>query len=1041
MHILHAGFHGRRLLIWAEKETEIRGPRRAKPGRKPDNPDARPHPYDPGCEGLKDILTDIGIAASHCDPAAGKGVLWLPTKGEEPLPSDSLVGTPPPNQAKIRLAPWRTAVMRLGPSDAVELLCRCAGSHRVEPGVIAGEDVKFWTRAMRLAGSIVARQKFLPGIRGEGPSCRAVWEAVLTGDDAEAVSDLAGGMPASARAFADPQDGDPPEVSPRQHLVRFVDWTVDWLVRSSGSLPEALPRDEFESVDDAWFHALKTRSGELDWDGEEVEELRHRIQEWRRPISVAAKAPWRLCFRLEEPDVEDEENALITAIDTSSDQWSLTFLLQPHDDPSLRVPLAEIWNTEEEVLPALERSDADVREFALSALGRAAEICSLVDRSLQDSQPARVRMDAEEAYRFLARDARMLQQAGFGVFLPKWWTRDGARNRLKARATVRSPAMGGSGMMRLDSVVEFDWRLALGEHELELEELQRLADLKVPLVRVRGEWIEVDPDQISTALEFWRESRQQEGTVRDVVEMDVGAAEAADEIEVEDITAEGELAELIEELNAPEQFETVEVPEGFEGRLRPYQARGLSWLKFLRNWGLGGCLADDMGLGKTIQTLALVQMDREEGCTRPVLVVCPTSVVNNWEREAARFTPHLPVMVHHGSDREKGEEFLRMARRQGMIISSYGLLHRDIDFLNEIRWAGVVLDEAQNIKNPETKRAKAARSLEAEYRLALTGTPVQNHVGDLWSIMQFLNPGLLGSRSEFKRTFLMPIQSGSSPEAAEKLRRITRPFVLRREKSDTSIIQDLPEKMEMNVYCNLTEEQASLYSAVLEQMNRGLEGAGDMQRRGLVFSTLSKLKQICNHPAHFLDDGSGLEGRSGKLARLREMLEEIIEVGESALVFTQFRKMGDRLKTYLQRIFGREVLFLHGGVSPKKRSQMVDKFQSADDRIPVFILSLRAGGTGLNLTAASHVFHFDRWWNPAVEDQATDRAYRIGQDKNVEVHKFICAGTVEERIEEMIEQKKDVADAVVGSGEGWLTELSDGRLKEVFRLSREAVGE
>jgi SNF2 family DNA or RNA helicase len=446
-----------------------------------------------------------------------------------------------------------------------------------------------------------------------------------------------------------------------------------------------------------------------------------------------------------------------------------------------------------------------------------------------------------------------------------------------------------------------------------------------------------------------------------------------------------------------------------------------------------------MGLGKTIQALALIARDWEANGKRPVLLLCPTSVVNNWQKEAARFTPGLPVMVHHGVGRRKGEAFRAEVEKHAIVLSTYALLHRDLEHLREVSWAGVILDEAQNIKNPETKQAQAARSIPSDYRLALTGTPVENNVGDLWSIMEFLNAGLLGTQSEFKRTFFIPIQAEQDPEAAARLKRLTGPFILRRLKTDKSIIADLPDKLEMKVFCSLTKEQASLYTAVVREAERSLDRAEGIQRKGLILATLSKLKQICNHPAQFLGDNSSIPGRSGKLARLREMLEEVLAVGDRALVFSQFAEMGEILRRHLQETFGREVLFLHGAVPKRQRDRMVERFQGDADGPPLFILSLKAGGTGLNLTRASHVFHFDRWWNPAVEDQATDRAFRIGQTRNVQVHKYLCAGTLEEKIDEMIERKKAVAGQVIGAGEGWLTELSNQDLKRLFALRTEAV--
>jgi SNF2 family DNA or RNA helicase len=492
----------------------------------------------------------------------------------------------------------------------------------------------------------------------------------------------------------------------------------------------------------------------------------------------------------------------------------------------------------------------------------------------------------------------------------------------------------------------------------------------------------------------------------------------------------------------------LEPTAGFQGTLRPYQVRGYSWLEFLRQWGFGACLADDMGLGKTVQTLALIQRDWESTPSRqrrPVLLICPMSVVGNWQKEAARFTPDLPVMVHHGGTRTRGTQFRKEATKQAIVLSSYSLLYRDFEVLRPVEWAGLVLDEAQNIKNPQTKQAQSARALRADWRIALTGTPVENHVGDLWSIMEFLNPGWLGSQAEFKRTFHVPIQVEQDPDAARRLQKLTGPFILRRLKTDKSIIADLPEKLEMKVFCTLTKEQASLYEAVVEQAARDLDSAEEgIQHKGVVLATLAKLKQVCNHPAQFLHDNSSIPGRSGKLARLTEMLEEVLEEGDRALVFSQFAEMGGLLRRHLQETFGREVLFLHGAVPKTQRDRLVARFQDVgrNGLAPrIFILSLKAGGTGLNLTAANHVFHFDRWWNPAVENQATDRAFRIGQKSRVQVHKFLCVGTLEEQIDAMIEQKQKVAGVTVGSGEDWLTKLSTEELKQVFALRHEALAE
>jgi SNF2 family DNA or RNA helicase len=503
------------------------------------------------------------------------------------------------------------------------------------------------------------------------------------------------------------------------------------------------------------------------------------------------------------------------------------------------------------------------------------------------------------------------------------------------------------------------------------------------------------------------------------------------------VDADGWLGDLLSG-QADRRLEPMAAPDGFGGELRPYQQRGLAWLSFLGELGLGAVLADDMGLGKTVQLLALVAA---APAGQPTLLVCPMSLVGNWQREAARFTPDLRVHVHHGADRLEGDDLAAALAGADLVITTYGIAARDIAALRTVRWARVVCDEAQVIKNHATAQARAVRALPAAARIALTGTPVENQLSELWSIMEFTNPGLLGSAQAFRERYAIPVERHGDPEAAERLRRITRPFVLRRLKTDKSIISDLPEKQEMKVWCNLTQEQASLYQAtVTDMLSRIDDASDDITRRGLVLATMAKLKQVCNHPAHLLGDGSRLAGRSGKLARLEEICTEIAADGDKALCFTQYAEFGRMLQPYLAARIGCTVLFLHGGTGKKQRDALVARFQEADEPV-LFLLSLKAGGTGLNLTAASHVIHIDRWWNPAVEEQATDRAFRIGQRRDVQVRKFVCVGTLEERIDAMIEEKKALAEQIIGTGESWLAGLSTARLREVITLSPDAVPE
>ncbi len=1086
MIILHAGMMGDELLLWGEQPLQMDSAPSKRRKRSSKVVGSALFPYGtPEQELLLALHTSGVIVAtprSHSQPMT----VWLPTVDSVPVPSSSMIANPPEAHMKLDLAPWIVTTYPFSQEEALALLGACRGKVTLAPGILVGQDLVFWTIALRFAGSLVARQQFLPGLIKNQETYRACWEPVFRGDDAEQLALLAKGMPAVARALSQKPDASP--VAPASSVLeRFLASMVDWLVRSAlvDSPPSFRPETKhpktrsgkkptsgINSLHDRWLQALHTPDGLVDGEDAELAQLVEQIRDWRRPVAASVNAPFRLCFRLEDPDKKeageeqpfpaspgDQDRPSIMATEDHwpsglGTNWYVRYLLQAIDDPSLLVPLQEAWATKGRMASLFKRQGGKVQEYALAALGQAAGISLDIEESLQGSLPGGYHLDTAGAHAFLTEQAMALEQAGFGVMLPAWWSRKGTKLRLIAHANVKSPKMqGGGGSLSLEKIVQFDWEVALGDEKLSLQELRMLAKLKTPLVKVRGQWVEMNQEEIQAAIDLLGKKVAGSGTVREVIRMALGGTPTTGGMAFGGVNATGWIADFLAELEGQAPFEELSVPQQFHGTLRPYQVRGYSWLSFLQRWGLGACLADDMGLGKTPQTLAFIQTRwltaREKNpqvSKRPTLVICPTSVVSNWQREAAHFTPDLPVLVHHGVARSKGAAFQKAVRKQAIVISSYALLHRDIDYFKEVEWGGIILDEAQNVKNPETRQAKAARSLKADARIALTGTPVENNVGDLWSIMEFLNPGYLGTQAEFKRNFFIPIQANHEPEAAERLKRLTGPFILRRLKTDRSIITDLPEKQEMNVFCPLTKEQASLYAAVVKDAETALTQSEGIQRKGVVLATISKLKQVCNHPAQFLGDHSAIPGRSGKLARLTEMLEEMLTVGDRALIFTQFSEMGALLQRYLQETFGREVLFLHGGVSKKQRDQMVNRFQSKDAvSVPmrhspsIFILSLRAGGTGLNLTQANHVFHFDRWWNPAVENQATDRAFRIGQTKNVQVHKYLCAGTLEEKIDEMIERKKEVAEQVVGTGEGWLTELSNDQLKELFALRAEAV--
>lgn len=1026
MIILHACFFDKQFLLWGESPPETNS--KSEPSHKTDAQIS--FPFDAGFKNLSNTLKAIEFGHKIYKRDSSQALVWLPTKGDAPLTSSHIINIPPTNRRKIKIQPWRVTVLAFNLDRAVNILCQCMDKALLAPGILIGNDLAYWATALRFAGSIVAREKFIPSLLEEKKQFRAIWKPVFEAKEGEILNALAKGMPDVCRA-ASLDAKTQPDTSANVVLSGFLQQAVDYLVRSAQLNHRSL-RKSFDSLHDQWLFALGSPDGVMKGGLSELAQLASQVKNWQRPISVFSEAPFRLYFRLEEPSEQKKSR--------KKDTWYVRYLLQDASDPTLLIPVEEAWNAKGQKAKLLNRAGFQPHEYMLFSLGQASNMCPNVEASLKTNNPGGYEIDDQGAYVFLTERAAILKQMGYGVMLPAWWTRKGTKQRLTLKAKVKSPQMQSGGGLSLNELIDFQWEIALGDKKISLRELQQLAKMKSSLAKIRGQWVEINAEEIQQAIDYWKSKKETKASLCEIVQMSLGQASTPSGFDFGGVTATGWIKDSLHQLNSKSSFREIAVHEKFNGTLRPYQIKGYSWLSLLQQWGLGACLADDMGLGKTIQTLALIQCNWHTKAKRPVLLICPTSVVGNWHKEASRFTPELPILVHHGVARIKGETFKKKVREYAIVISSYALLHRDFETLKKVSWSGVVLDEAQNIKNPVTKQSQAARSLPADYRIALTGTPVENNIGDLWSIMEFLNPGFLGTQAAFKRSFFVPIQARRDPEAIQRLKKITGPFILRRLKTDKSIIHDLPEKMEMKVFCNLTKEQASLYEAVVNDVTEALQSAEGIQRKGLVLSTLSKLKQICNHPAHFAGDRSSIPNRSGKLARLTEMLEEVHEIGDRALIFTQFTEMGSLLQTYLQEQFGREVLFLHGGVAKKSRDQLVERFQ-CDEGPNLFILSLKAGGTGLNLTQANHVFHFDRWWNPAVENQATDRAFRIGQNKNVQVHKFLCVGTLEEQIDEMIESKKEMAEGVVGTGEGWLTELSTDELKDLFTLRKEAVAE
>jgi superfamily II DNA or RNA helicase len=986
-------------------------------------PRPRPHPF---AAGIEDLAQALGRACPEIDPTAsvaGELYMLLPSDEHRPQASPHLLRADDSGAASgrpDRLHPWVIPAATFGVADAVEFLLGLPGGD--QPGLAIGDSPRFLAEISKLALELLARGRVMPTLGWSEDRWMARWEPIATDPgDAERLRLLAGSIPPLLRAEVGlSEHGSPPEKIVDGALGAFVDACARRFL-AEPLLPRAARGRAPASVE-AWITALTAADPVVAAEGLELAALSEQLDAWRGAMEhYAAHRTFRTCFRLSAP----EEPASPLA----EEPWRVEILLQAKDDPSVLVPAQDVWCSNGDGLRVLGRLIEDPQERLLGGLGHALRLWPDLGPALHEVAPTDVELDTAAAFRFLRDAVPALERAGFGVLSPAWWH---TRLRLKLTAEPFKEWEEGSGLFSLAGLCAYEWRIAVGDATLSVSELRELAAMKLPLVMSRGHWIVLRSEDVEAALKFF-EGRKERGEapaaelLRESLALDGGR----DELPATEIESTGWLSELLSQ-GGERKLRQMPTPATFGGELRPYQQRGLAWLSFLSSLGLGACLADDMGLGKTPQTLALLLAEREGRRSRkrlsPTLLICPVSVVGNWQREAERFAPSLRVLVHHGPDRSKGRAFTAVTRQADLVITTYPLAVRDRETLAAAKWERVVLDEAQNIKTSDAKQTRAIRSLAARHRIALTGTPVENRLSELHSIMDFLNPGLLGPAATFKRSYATPIERYRDGGATERLRQATGPFILRRLKTDRSIISDLPEKIEMRIDCHLTKEQATLYQAVVDEMIEKAEHTTGIERSGIILAALMKLKQACNHPAHLLKDRSALD----------EILAEALAEGDKALCFTQFAEFGHLLRRHLQERLGREVLFLHGGTAQAARDEMVARFQ-ADGGPPLLVLSLRAGGTGLNLTAANHVVHFDRWWNPAVEDQATDRAFRIGQRKNVQVRKLTCVGTIEERIDMLITQKKDLAERIVGTGERWITELDTAQLRELVTLSHEAV--
>ncbi|MFF5566907.1 DEAD/DEAH box helicase [Streptomyces sp. NPDC012623] len=869
----------------------------------------------------------------------------------------------------------------------------------------ASPSAAFWGSAALLALRLAARGRLLPGLTASGHDA---WRAgPLDAEDLDRIRTLAASMPPGAHAVPVDASGPGPYLLPEpERLLRdFLDAVIDGLPRTPAA-PTVTGGPAFTAVPPRRFPALRG---------------------WADDVAAGHDAGVRLSLRVELPGLTDTDPP---GGGPATPPAAFRAVLQMHSvsDPTAVADARAVWSGS--AGPAF---GARARTDALLALHRAARAWPPLAPLLSAAVPDAIELADEDIAELLGEATHTLAATGVRVH----WPRNMART-LSASATLGLPGAGeaasapaadrtGSGLpsfLSADALLSFTWQFALGDLRLDRAELDRLAEASRPVVRLRDQWVLIDPAQARRA----RESRDRTLTPVDALEAVLTGSTEADGRRVE-VHATGALAGLRDLLADPERAEQrVGQPAALAATLRDYQLRGLNWLHRMTSLGLGGCLADDMGLGKTITLIALHLLRATEPATAgPTLVVCPASLMGNWQREIERFAPGTAVRRFHGASRT-----LEALVDGEFVLTTYGTMRLDAARLAATDWGLVVADEAQHVKNPYSATAGQLRTIGGRARVALSGTPVENNLSELWALLDWTTPGLLGRLGTFRTRYARSVESGEDPAAAERLAALIRPFLLRRRKSDPGIAPELPPKTETDRAVSLTGEQAGLYEAVVRETLAAIAEADGIERRGLIVKLLTSLKQICNHPAQYLkEEQPRLADRSGKLELLDELLDTILAEGASVLVFTQYVRMARLLERHLTAR-GVPTGFLHGGTPILEREAMVDRFQSGG--IPVFLLSLKAAGTGLNLTRAEHVVHFDRWWNPAVEAQATDRAYRIGQDRPVQVHRMITEGTIEDRISEMLARKQRLADAVLGSGEAALTELTDAELADLVEL-------
>ncbi len=965
---------------------------------------------------------------------------WLPGYRKAPEPSPQLAGVIelPKSKGKLMLRPYAIDTCMLSGEELLLLLSLVLESPILGDETYAGYDLRFWAGSYQWCLKLVANQNYYPGLVYQEEGWQSRWKVYLNDPEEALLLAYAKHLPSSARCLGC-DEKQPPVGAPTQILRKTLHYLADQWIRQQAekqhSKQYAYQEEPARTAQAEWLLSLYRKNPGLSSKVFDFSALEKQIKTWQYSFLIQKTLPFQLLLQVAEP--EEAKGADGFDGEKLPSSWHIQYLIQSRIDPSLILPLQEVWDNSAQVAQCYHFSATHLLQGIYHLLGHANQLCGeLLDFSLQ-TLPGKSQITIEGLLELYRQKKDLLEKAGIRLLFPDNWK--DSRHQLRMDVQVHD-FEDNKSFFSLDRLVSFDWKISIGDQELSQKELNELVRLKTPLIQIRGQWMLLDQDNLKQAIHAIQKGKEKV-RLGQLLRQGIESQDTAQQLPCRLHFGAG-FQKLQDILDKNFLDEPLSLPGKLEQVLRPYQLRGVAWLWSLKYSGLHPCLADDMGLGKTLQVLALLSKEQDDKISRkPSLLICPTAVLENWKNEAQRFTPDLSLYIHHGIKRLRGELLEEESLKHQLVVTSYALALRDQEDLQALHWENLILDEAQNIKNHESKQCKAIKKMTANFRLALTGTPLENHVGDLWSLFDFLQPGWLGSHADFRTHFYLPIQIFGKPERIQALQRMTQPFILRRVKTDPTIIADLPDKIESKEYCLLSKEQVSLYEACLKNSMEEIERADGISRKGRILKLILHLKQICNHPAQYLKESKTLEYmRSGKLSRLWELLQEIAQKKEKALLFTQYVQLGELLQAMLQQSFQEQCLFYHGGLTRSKREKVLEQFER-DPHTSWLILSLKAGGTGLNLTSANHVFHVDRWWNPAVENQATDRAFRIGQHKNVHVHKMICTGTMEEAVDQLIEKKTSIAGQVISSGENWLSEMSNRSLRDLLSLRKDFLHE